>query len=77
MDILVDAELLYFTHQHMLCCLCRFLVENTVLDKYVRYILTIYPVIIVALTGNITKNYDPAAPSRNAVFIGKRNTKNI
>ncbi|XP_062377580.1 uncharacterized protein LOC134066305 isoform X2 [Sardina pilchardus] len=46
-----------------------FILENSVLDKYVRYILTIYPVIIVALTGNITKNYDPAAPSRNAIFI--------
>ncbi|KAG5268587.1 hypothetical protein AALO_G00214200 [Alosa alosa] len=46
-----------------------FIVEKSVLDKYVRYILTIYPMIIVALTGNITKNYDPAASSRNAIFI--------
>ncbi|KAG5268586.1 hypothetical protein AALO_G00214190 [Alosa alosa] len=46
-----------------------FVVENFVLDKHVRYILTIYPVIIVALTGNMTKNFNAAAPSRNGIFI--------
>ncbi|XP_036375420.1 uncharacterized protein LOC118771520 [Megalops cyprinoides] len=45
-----------------------FVVENFVLEKHVRYILTVYPVVIVALTGNITKHYDPAAPSRNSIF---------
>ncbi|XP_046879835.1 uncharacterized protein si:ch211-161h7.5 [Hypomesus transpacificus] len=45
-----------------------FVLENFVLDKHMRYILTIYPVVIVALAGNLTKNYDASSPSRNAVF---------
>ncbi|KAI1902225.1 hypothetical protein AGOR_G00042520 [Albula goreensis] len=45
-----------------------FVVENFVLDKYVRYILTVYPVVILALSGNIAKHYDPAAPRRNSIF---------
>ncbi|XP_070784656.1 uncharacterized protein [Enoplosus armatus] len=46
-----------------------FLLENSVLDKHVRYILSIYPVVIWALTGVFTKNNNAAAPSRNNVFI--------
>ncbi|XP_071769882.1 uncharacterized protein LOC139923080 [Centroberyx gerrardi] len=46
-----------------------FILENFVLDKHVRYILTIYPVVIWALSGNLDKNYDAAAPSRNGIFI--------
>ncbi|XP_071398108.1 uncharacterized protein [Centroberyx affinis] len=46
-----------------------FILENFVLEKHVRYILTIYPVVIWALTGNLDKNYDAAAPSRNGIFI--------
>ncbi|XP_030622998.1 uncharacterized protein LOC115806441 [Chanos chanos] len=46
-----------------------FILENFVIEKHVRYILTIYPVIIVALSGNMTKNYDAASPSRNGIFI--------
>ncbi|XP_063062336.1 uncharacterized protein si:ch211-161h7.5 [Engraulis encrasicolus] len=46
-----------------------FVLENTILDKHVRYLLTIYPVVIVALTGNMTKNFNPEAPSRNGIFI--------
>ncbi|KAG8009478.1 hypothetical protein GBF38_017786 [Nibea albiflora] len=46
-----------------------FILENSVLDKHVRYILTIYPVVIWALTGVFTKNYDAAAPTRNNIFI--------
>ncbi|KAJ8418737.1 hypothetical protein AAFF_G00002360 [Aldrovandia affinis] len=46
-----------------------FILENFVLEKHVRYILTIYPVVIMALAGNMTKNYDSTAPSRNGVFI--------
>ncbi|XP_037389965.1 uncharacterized protein si:ch211-161h7.5 [Pygocentrus nattereri] len=46
-----------------------FILENFVIDKHVRYILTIYPVIIVALSGNMTKNFDASAPSRNGIFI--------
>ncbi|XP_070709374.1 uncharacterized protein [Pempheris klunzingeri] len=47
----------------------RFFLENTVLNKHVRYILTIYPVVIWALTGVFTKNYDAAAPTRNNIYI--------
>ncbi|KAI4888009.1 hypothetical protein NFI96_034683 [Prochilodus magdalenae] len=46
-----------------------FILENFVLDKHVRYILTIYPVVIVAISGNMTKNFDPSAPSRNAIYF--------
>ncbi|TKS87719.1 hypothetical protein D9C73_021843 [Collichthys lucidus] len=46
-----------------------FILENSVLDKHVRYILTIYPAVIWALTGVFTKNYDAAAPTRNNIFI--------
>ncbi|XP_072513724.1 uncharacterized protein [Salminus brasiliensis] len=45
-----------------------FILETFVIDKHVRYILTVYPVVIVALSGNITKNFDSSAPSRNAIF---------
>ncbi|XP_030631327.1 uncharacterized protein si:dkey-29d8.3 [Chanos chanos] len=45
-----------------------FIVENFVIEKHVRYILTVYPVVIFAFIGNITKNYDPSNPSRNAIF---------
>ncbi|XP_067434556.1 uncharacterized protein [Thunnus thynnus] len=46
-----------------------FILENIVLDKHVRYILTIYPVVIWALTGVYTKNYDAEDPSFNNIFI--------
>ena len=52
----------------------RFILENFVLEKYVRFIVTIYPVVIWALTGVITKNYNSAAPTRNNVFTGEENT---
>ncbi|KAK5877858.1 hypothetical protein CesoFtcFv8_025327 [Champsocephalus esox] len=42
--------------------------ENTVLDKHVRYILSIYPAVIWALTGVFSKNYSAADPSRNNTF---------
>ncbi|XP_041817862.1 uncharacterized protein LOC121624274 [Chelmon rostratus] len=45
-----------------------FILENSVLDKHVRYILSIYPVVIWALIGVFTKNYDAAAPTRNNIF---------
>ena len=32
---------------------CRFVLENFVIDRHVRYILTVYPVVIVALVGNV------------------------
>ncbi|TSO05372.1 hypothetical protein Baya_9495 [Bagarius yarrelli] len=45
-----------------------FAVENFVIEKHVRYILTVYPVIIFALSGSLNKHYNPADPGRNAVF---------
>ncbi|XP_017566857.2 uncharacterized protein si:dkey-29d8.3 [Pygocentrus nattereri] len=45
-----------------------FAVENFVVEKHVRYILTIYPVVIYALIGSLSRHYDAAAPGRNAVF---------
>ncbi|XP_051971065.1 uncharacterized protein si:ch211-161h7.5 [Xyrauchen texanus] len=46
-----------------------FIVENIVFEKHLRYILTVYPVVIVALIGNMTKNFKAANPSRNGIFI--------
>ncbi|XP_054607177.2 uncharacterized protein [Nothobranchius furzeri] len=46
-----------------------FLLENFVLDKHVRFILAIYPVVIWALTGVFTENYNSASPTRNNIFI--------
>ncbi|XP_076149566.1 uncharacterized protein LOC143133659 [Alosa pseudoharengus] len=45
-----------------------FIVENFVIDRHVRYIVTIYPVVIMALVGNVYKHYNPEAPGRNAKF---------
>ncbi|XP_056599708.1 uncharacterized protein si:dkey-29d8.3 [Triplophysa dalaica] len=45
-----------------------FIVENFVIEKHVRYILTVYPVIIYALIGILSKHYNKADPGRNAVF---------
>lgn len=58
-------------------CLCRFAVENFVIEKHVRYVLTVYPVIIVALSGILSKHYDAAAPGRNAVFSGESLTSRL
>lgn len=49
----------------------RFVLEQLVLDKHVRYILVIYPVVIWALSGNLDKNYDAETPTLNGIFIGK------
>ena len=43
-----------------------FSLENTILDKYVRYTLTIYPVVIWALSASINKNWNPA--KRNSII---------
>lgn len=45
-----------------------FTVENFVIEKHVRYIHTVYPVIIYALSGSVSEHYNAEAPSRNAVF---------
>lgn len=50
---------------------CRFILENWVLDRWVRNILTVYPVVIVALVGNVWKHYNPADPTTNSVFMGE------
>ncbi|XP_061569609.1 uncharacterized protein LOC133423450 [Cololabis saira] len=46
-----------------------FVLENSILDKHVRYICINYPVVLWALTGNLDKNYDSNSPSRNGIFI--------
>nr|XP_040022816.1 uncharacterized protein LOC120811499 [Gasterosteus aculeatus aculeatus] len=46
-----------------------FVLENFVLDRHVRYILIIYPVVIWALCGNLVKNYDAESPTRSGIFI--------
>ena len=43
-----------------------FSLENTILDKYVRYTLSIYPVVIWALSASINKNWNPA--KRNSII---------
>jgi hypothetical protein len=35
-----------------------FILDNYVLDKYVRYTLSPYITIVIALSGCLTKNYD-------------------
>ncbi|XP_044147875.1 uncharacterized protein LOC122935968 [Bufo gargarizans] len=46
-----------------------FCLENFVFDKYVRYTLTVYPVVIVALSGALDKNFDKNKPDRNDIYI--------
>ncbi|KAM4543409.1 uncharacterized protein V3H82_021323 [Fundulus diaphanus] len=46
-----------------------FFLENFVLDEHVRFILTIYPAVIWALTGVFTENYNAADPTHNNIFI--------
>lgn len=46
-----------------------FILENTLLDKYVRFIVSIYPVMIWALAGVFAENYDAEEPSRNNIFV--------
>ncbi|KAF3858914.1 hypothetical protein F7725_012115 [Dissostichus mawsoni] len=50
-----------------LCIL--FLMENWLLDRWVRNILTVYPVVIVALAGNVFKHFNPDDPTPNSVFM--------
>ncbi|KAM5164951.1 uncharacterized protein ACMZJ9_007351 [Mantella aurantiaca] len=46
-----------------------FILENFVLEKYVRYTLTVYPVVIVALSGSLDKNFQESSPDGNNIFI--------
>ncbi|XP_063075161.1 uncharacterized protein si:dkey-29d8.3 [Engraulis encrasicolus] len=45
-----------------------FVLENFVIDRHVRHILTIYPVVIWALAANVYRHFDPEEPGRNAKF---------
>ncbi|XP_038149570.1 uncharacterized protein LOC119788947 [Cyprinodon tularosa] len=45
-----------------------FFLENFILDRHVRFVLTVYPVVIWALTGVFTENYNAADPTRNNIF---------
>lgn len=55
----------------------RFLLENGPLDRWVRNVVTVYPVVIVALVGNIVRHFDPADPTPNCVFMGRWNTHSV
>ncbi|XP_071438165.1 uncharacterized protein [Pithys albifrons albifrons] len=46
-----------------------FYLENFFLDKYVRYNLTIYPVVITALIGSACKNNSFSSPMTNNIYI--------
>ncbi|KAM9323423.1 uncharacterized protein KZ484_021527 [Pholidichthys leucotaenia] len=46
-----------------------FILENWLLDRWVRNILTVYPVVIVALVGNVYRHFNPADPTPNSVFM--------
>lgn len=65
---------LYKNFEIQLVCLWvfdRFILEQLVLDRYMRYVLIVYPVVIWALSGNMTKNFDANSPNGNGIFIGK------
>ncbi|TRZ19781.1 hypothetical protein HGM15179_007347 [Zosterops borbonicus] len=47
-----------------------FYLENYFLDKYVRYNLTVYPVVIAALAGSAYRNSSFSSPHTNNIFIG-------
>ncbi|KAM8945354.1 uncharacterized protein RCH25_048617 [Pelodytes ibericus] len=46
-----------------------FCLENFLFDKYVRYTITVYPVVIVALSGVLNNNYNAMSPDPNHIFI--------
>lgn len=58
-------------HYLVIVFLHRFCQENFFLDKYVRYNLTVYPVVIIALTGSMCKDFSISSPTTNGVFIGE------
>jgi len=51
-----------------------FILETFVYDRYLRYTFAPYIVLLIALSGSLEKNYDPAAPASfsiyTAVFLG-------
>lgn len=46
-----------------------FLLENFLLDHWVRWILSVHPVAVLALLGIVSKHFDPEHPSPNAIFM--------
>ncbi|KAG8443920.1 hypothetical protein GDO86_009210 [Hymenochirus boettgeri] len=46
-----------------------FCLENFVFDKYVRYTITVYIVIILGLSGALHRNFDKSNPGQNGIFI--------
>eukprot|EP00058_Branchiostoma_floridae_P013402 XP_002598890.1 hypothetical protein BRAFLDRAFT_90084 [Branchiostoma floridae] len=48
-------------------CSRSFLRRSCVLDRYCRYTLVPYVVVVAALSGNLTKNWDPA--KRNVIYV--------
>ncbi|XP_053409249.1 uncharacterized protein LOC128559965 [Mercenaria mercenaria] len=45
-----------------------FTLETCFIDKYVRYTITPYIVLVVALTGSVAKNFDLDTNNRNSIF---------
>jgi hypothetical protein len=45
-----------------------FVIDTCFIDKYIRYTITPYIVLVVALTGSITKNFDLDTNNRNSIF---------
>ncbi|KAM4770909.1 uncharacterized protein WCC33_002685 [Rhinophrynus dorsalis] len=46
-----------------------FCLENFLFDKYVRYTITVYIVVILGLSGALDKNFDEVSPGQNGIFI--------
>ncbi|CAL8324621.1 unnamed protein product [Boreogadus saida] len=70
-----DAEMLpenaaTVTLSVLTCILLAWCVlENWVLERHVRYIVTVYPVVIWALCGAVSSHFDPSAPSQSGLFL--------
>ncbi|KAE8601027.1 hypothetical protein XENTR_v10013503 [Xenopus tropicalis] len=45
-----------------------FCLENFLFDKYVRYTVTVYPIVILALSGALDKNFITSDPGQNGIF---------
>lgn len=48
--------------------LVYFVIENTVLDRYIRYVFMVYPVAIWALSGVASAHYNEAGGERNFII---------
>ena len=45
-----------------------FVLENTILDRFLRYVLSVYPVVIWALIGVVSKHWSIEGEERNSRF---------